>query len=424
MNKKSKKPQTKKKAVSTVVAKDSKTQKNIEVSPEIEAAKATAKHFGFIPLPPIEIEKPDIVAAKKFDESHLAIVKPWTEECDRFSGYLEEKISIMRNFAEKKWAHLGMPLTGYFEGPVKGNPHIKKALDSRTFNLEVIGMQKPIAEAMIIETAYMILKDRYPDEELVIEINSIGDKESMARFTRELTNYTKKASALLPTPLRAEIKKDMFSIFTMKDPKASEFIDNAPKPMTFLSDTSRDHFKEVLEYLESLQIPYEINHKLIGSRSYCSDTIFEIRGKKDVLAIGERYNTLAKKVWGKKDVPAVGCAILIHPHFVTKSIKKSESKGEEVTPKFYFIQFGNDAKRKSLPIINEMRKAKIAVHQALSKDKLSIQLATAEKMSIPYIIMMGQKEAIEESVVVRNMQTRVQETVHVSLLITHLKGLK
>jgi histidyl-tRNA synthetase len=142
--------------------------------------------------------------------------------------------------------------------------------ESRTFNLEVIGMSKPIAEAVAIETAYVILKERYPDEELMLEVNSIGDKESMARFARELQNYCRKESGGLPAVLKAEIKKDMFSIFTMEDERAQEFIDNAPKPMAFLSDPSRNHFKEVLEYLESLDIPYEINHKLIAAQRIAS----------------------------------------------------------------------------------------------------------------------------------------------------------
>lgn len=395
-----------------------------EICPEFEVAEATAKHYGFIPLPDIEIEKSDMYSAKRFDESHLGGVRPWSDERERFAGYLEEKIAIMRNLTEKKWSQLGMPLSGFYEGPVKGNPHIRRTTENRTFNLEIIGMSKPIAEAMIIETTFMILKDRYPDEELSIEINSIGDKESIARFVRELGSYCRKEIGKIPGAYRQELKKDIFSIFSMHDEKLEEFKDNAPKPMAYLSDVSRQHFHEVLEYLESLKIPYEVCHNLIGSRSYCTDTVFEVRGKKGILAIGERYNGLAKKIWGKKDIPALGCAILIHPHFVTKRQIKKKKKGKESEPKFYFIQFGTDAKHKSLQIIETLRQAKIPVHQALSKDKLSAQLATAEKMNIPHIIMMGQKEAMEESVVVRNMTTRVQETIHLSLLVTYLKKLK
>lgn len=230
-------------------------KKIIEVSPEFEAAEKTARHFGFVKLPEITIEPEDIKLAKKYDESHLAIVKPWSEESERFGGFLEEKISIMRNFLEKKWSDLGMPLLGYYEGPIRGNPHIKRMTDNRTINLEIIGIVKPVAEAIMMETAYMILKDRYPAEDMVIELNSIGDKESQARFARELGSYCRKEIGKLPAHLRSVIKKDIFAIFSMNDERAQDFIENAPKPMTYLSDISRTHFKEVLEYLESLGIP-------------------------------------------------------------------------------------------------------------------------------------------------------------------------
>lgn len=392
-----------------------------QISPEFEMAEYSARHFGFVELPEVEIEKADLVGAKKFSESHLAVVKPWTEDCDRFQGFLEEKIALMRNYIDKKWSNIAMPLLGYYIGPVKGNPHLKRDTDNKTFNLEIIGASKPIAEAMIIETAFVILKDRYPGVEMLVEINSIGDKESMAKFAKELHNYVRKEINKLPAEFRAEIKKDVFNLFNLKGPKVLEFVENAPKPMSFLSDTSRTHFKEVLEFLESLNIPYEINHKLIGSRSYCSETIFEIKSEREVFAIGERYNGLAKKVWGKKDVPAIGVTLHIHPHYIQNLNKKSK---KEEQAKFYFIQFGDTAKKKSLIIIESLRKAKIPVYQSLSKDKLSVQLTQAEKLNIPYIIMMGQKEAIENTVVVRHMQTRSQDTVEIDILVTHLKGLK
>ncbi len=401
-----------------------KVQKQIEVSPEFEVAASIAKHYGFIPLPPVEVEKPDITAAKKFDESHLAALHPWSVESERFGGFLEEKIAIIRNFGEKKWMTLGMPLLAYYEGPLKGNPHLRRQLETRTFNLEIIGGGKPIAEAMAIETAFVILKDRYPDEELMIEINSIGDKDSMARFARELGNYVRKEIGKLPAAAKQQVKKDMYSIFTLEDEKCQEFVDGAPKPMNYLSEASRTHFADVLDYLESLKLPYEINPKLLGNRSYCTDTIFEIKGKQGMLAIGERYNSVARKIWGKKDMPALGIAILMHPHFVMRnSVRKVKGK-KEAEPKFFFIQFGDVAKKRCLTIIEDMRKAAIPVHQSLSKDKLSLQLSVAENMRIPYIIMMGQKEAMEESVVVRNMTTRVQETVELRMLVPHLKKLK
>jgi histidyl-tRNA synthetase len=93
-------------------------------------------------------------------------------------------------------------------------------------------------------------------------------------------------------------------------------------------------------------------------------------------------------------------------------------------PKIYFIQLGNEAKLKSLNIIDILRKAHIPIAQSLSKDSLGSQLGIAEKLGIPYTIIFGVKEALENSVIVRNMSNRSQETVKIPKLLDYLKELK
>ncbi len=396
-----------------------------KTSREYEQATETAKFYGFCPVPKLSVEKEDLTKARAFHDWHSKEVHPFKEDEFKFSGFLEEKIAILRNLLEKKLAHLGMPALVYYEGPIAGNTHMRQIKREKTFNLEILGNSKSIADAMIIETAYIILAEQYPAEELCISINSIGDKESIGRFSRELANYYRKNWNELPAHCRATFKKDVFEILHCKEKECLALQENAPKAMSFLSEPSRVHFKEVLEYLESLSLPYNIEHSLVGSRSFCSGTIFEIRGtnKKNgeisIFAIGERYNGLAKKVWNKKDIPSVGVAILIHPDHVKKSSRK-----RDVAPKFYFIQFGFDAKLRSLKIMEMLRQAKIPISQSLSKDKFASQIATAEKLNIPYVIIMGQKEALEGSAVVRNMNNRSQNTVMLSDLVKYLKKLK
>ncbi len=394
-------------------------------SREYEKATQTAKFYGYFEAPKFKIEKEDFSRARAFKESHTKEVHPFREDEFKFSGYLEEKISILRTYMEKRMVHLSSPIMIYYEGPIEGNPHIRKIKREKTFNLEIIGNSKSIADVMIIETAYVILKEQYPHQNLYLHINSLGDKESLAKFVRELTLYYRKNWNVLPVHCRQTFKKDVFGLFHCKEGKCLELLEGAPKPMSFLSEPSRIHFKEILEYLESLSISYDIEHSLVGSRSFCTGTLFEIRGTNQkgtevkTLAIGERYNGLAKKIWNKKDVPAIGVAILIQPDHLKRTANKAE-----VRPKFYFIQFAFEAKLKSLKIIEMLRQAKIPVHQSLSKDKLTAQIASAEKMNIPYIIIMGQKEALENSVVVRHMNSRSQETIKIENLVKYLKKLK
>jgi len=92
--------------------------------------------------------------------------------------------------------------------------------------------------------------------------------------------------------------------------------------------------------------------------------------------------------------------------------------------KFYLIQLGFEAKMKTLAILEILRKAKCPVYQSISKDKLGSQLAAAEKMNVPYVIIFGQREAMDGTVIIRNMQNRSQDSVKIAELMNYIKKLK
>ncbi len=141
------------------------------------------------------------------------------------------------------------------------------------------------------------------------------------------------------------------------------------------------------------------------------------------IASGGRYDYLAKQVGGKKDVPAVGFSMGVDRIVEAKWYKKLNPRILK-KPKIYFIQLGAEAKLKSLNIIEALRKAHIPTAQSISKDSLGSQLAVAERLAIPYALIFGVKEAIENSVIVRDMSNRSQETVKLSKLVDYLKELK
>ncbi|MEN9649647.1 MAG: hypothetical protein RL094_614 [Candidatus Parcubacteria bacterium] len=389
-------------------------------------ADSTANHYGFVPFAGLEVEKQDIAKSKTFKDPKIKEMSGSKQDLLNFDGFLEEKIAIVRTYLDKKMADLSQPPMISYSGPLPGNPHVKKNSREHIFNLDIIGNHKSIADAIIIETSFVILKEHYEDMELSIEINCIGDKDSLARFTREFIAYYKKHLNEMPAPCRAIFKKNPFDVLGCTHDECLALQDEAPKAMSYLTEPSRIHFKELLEYIESLSLPYIINHALVGSQNYCSGVIFRIVGisKKEktckpiVLGLGERYNTVARKAWGKKEIPAIGAALAVKDDSGAKIAKKKVE-----APRFYFIQLGYDAKLKSLAIIEMLRQAKIPVVQALSRDKITTQLAAAEKLNVPYILILGQKEAIEESVTVRTMSNRSQETVPISELVAYLKKL-
>lgn len=387
----------------------------------IECVK-TARHYGFSPFEFV-VDKQDVVKTKVLKDKSIKLDG---NSVLTFEHFLEEKVAIVRNYAEKKMQDLHQPPTICFSGPLAGSSFAGKTKE-HIFNIDIIGNNKSIADAVVIETAYVILKEHQDVKELIVEVNSVGDKDSFSKFTKEFILYYKKKIADLPAELRQLFKKDPLCLASTTHDALQEFAEEAPKPIDYLSEESRTHFREVLEYLESLGLPYMINNSLIGSRNCSTGTVFQIVGieeknkteKRTTLAIGERYNSISKKALGKKEIPAVGAHILVDD----KDIKKADAIIMEEDIKFYFIHLGYDAKLKSLTILELLRTAKIPVHQALSKDKITAQLQAAEKLAVPYILLVGQKEAIENSVTVRHVETRIQETIHMDNLIEYLKKL-
>lgn len=383
----------------------------------------TARHYGFLPFE-FSVEKSDVLKAKGLKDRNSRAEH--STGVLSFENFMEEKVAILRNYVEKKMQDLHQPPTICFSGPLKGNSQGEKTRE-HVFNIDSIGNSKSIADAVVIETAYVILKENHDYDQLVVEINSVGDRDSFSRFTREFVQYYKKHIADLPAELKNLFKKDPFLLAQFDHEALIPFKDEAPKPIDFLSEESRAHFREVLEYLESLGMPYSINEYLVGTRNCSAGTVFQIIGieekskgeKRTTLAIGERYNSVARKALGKKEIPAIGAHILVDD----KDAKKSDTFIIEEDIKFYFIHLGYEAKLRSLSILELLRVSKISVHQALAKDKITVQLQAAEKLGVPYILLVGQKEAIENSVTVRHVDSRIQETIPVHALIEYLKKL-
>ncbi len=203
---------------------------------EYVKAALTASYYGFNHISDISVEREDLQKAKSYRESSFKEVKPFADSQHTFSGYFEEKIAVMRNYLDKKMSHLPQPIMIFYEGPLKGNPHIKKVFKERTFNLEIIGNPKSSAEAMIIETAFLIAKDHYPKANLSVELNSIGDKESLGRFLKEVGKYYKKHMTNLPGQCRHIAREDIFEALNCGDTACRELAEGAPKSMSYLTE--------------------------------------------------------------------------------------------------------------------------------------------------------------------------------------------
>lgn len=416
------KAKTEKKIVGKIKtqSKDNKKEESKWKSYEnLDKVGEIAVYYGFSPYKTPEAKKSDVDKNKDLCENDY-IVDITCEKDIQLNG--EEKMSLLKYYEENKMNTLPQPIMMYFKDSLKIN---KKDNSNRYANLEILGNPKSIAEATLIQTAKVMLEEE-GYQNICVEINSIGDKESMNKFTKELANYYRKHIDELHDECKHILKDDPFLVLACQHEKCKGVNVEAPKSMNFLSDYSRTHFKEVLEYLEALEIPYQINNNLLGNKKYCNETVFEIVSlpeediKVETLALGYRYDAMAKRIGLKKDVAGVGVSFFIKNR--KPELRKEITKVKK--PQVYFIQLGFEAKLLSLKVIEILRQAKIPVLQSLPKDKLGAQVSVAEKTNTPFTIIMGKKEAVEGTVMVRNMDTRFQDTVKIEDLASYMKKLE
>jgi len=357
-------------------------------------AEHTALHYGF-----------DLVDIR--DSIHTGKTTELAEE---------EKIKLMKFYGKNNDLKKDIPKKMMFYS----KPILKEKKTrgkQNNFGLDVIGVESGLAEAFVIKTALSILQDEgYKD--LAVRINAIGDKESVKRFEKELATFYKKHLDILKAADQKKVKEgNSLEVFSSDKEYLEELHAEAPKPLFFLSEESSTHFKEVLEYLEEINMSYEIDNELMGNRNYFSKTIFVITGSEakgkpiKELARGGRYDELASDVTRKRKIAAVGLSMDFKAR--AKVPKKTKAKTSKHDVNIHLIKIGFNARLKSFEIMEAMRKLDIPLNHSMDETKISRQIEHAVENDSRYALIVGHKEATEGKVLIRDMETFSQNEVKV-----------
>ncbi|HWA31944.1 MAG TPA: histidine--tRNA ligase, partial [Candidatus Paceibacterota bacterium] len=399
-----------------------------------EKAQEVAVYYGFKPIETPVMEYEDtfttsIGIGTDIVDKEMYTLK--TKGGDHLALRPEHTAPLMRAYIEQGMQTWPQPVMFYQYGPIfrHDKPQRGRYRQFYQFDLDVLGSDKAIMDALVIKAGVSILEEAGAAN-LVVDINSIGDKECRGAYLRELTAYYRKHIKDLAPIDRERLKTNPLRILDSKEEKTVAINADAPDSISYLCAACKKHFKEVLEYLEEMGIAYNMNKNLVRGLSYYTRTVFEIYSDAGVegegpmqIASGGRYDYLARQLGSKRDVPAVGFSVGVD-RVVSAPWYKKLSPRIIKKPKMYFIQLGTEAKLKSLNIIETLRKAHVPIAQSLSKDSLGSQLAIAEKLAIPYAIIFGVKEALDNTVIIRNMSNRSQETVKLAKLLEYLREIK
>jgi histidyl-tRNA synthetase len=292
------------------------------------------------------------------------------------------------------------------------------------FGFEILGEQNPALDAQVILIFYKILKE-LGFENLVIKINSIGDSFCRPYYKKVLVSYLKHRAYALCPDCKRRLKENPLRILDCKQDRCRQIVSQAPQILNHLCEGCKNHLKSVLEFLDELQLPYNLDPYLVRGLDYYTKTVFEIFEESEkgraigALAGGGRYDNLAK-ILGGGEVPAVGGAAGVER--IIELMKENQVKlPKERKPKIFLAQIGELAKKKSLKLIEEFREEKIPIYESIGKDSLKSQMKLADKFGVRYVLIFGQQEALNDEILLRDMETGKQKKLRLKNLIKEIK---
>ena len=368
----------------------------------LHKASAVGQYYGFTPF--------SSLAAKARGSVKRYAGYPETLANLKLDPIAEIVASFLKQFQTVESAPSPrQPLFLWHTNIAPGRPAPKKA----TVQFHAFGTDRALSEALIIRALIALCRDLF-HEEPVVRINSMGDKETRARYARELGNFFKKRGTTLPEECIACAKRDTFEAAELAI--ARECAEDLPAPTEHLSDASRKRFEDLLEYLEMTETPYELARDLISRGGAWSDTCFELVCGGQRVAWGSRYNDFTRHFFPGTPLSATGAV------FQIASSGKVVAKTKQSRLRFSFVHIGDEAKRISIQLAEDFRKAHVPLAQNIGVESLTEQMYLAERRGSPYLLIMGRKEALEGTAILRNRATQVETILPLLGLVERLKS--
>jgi len=335
---------------------------------------------------------------------------------------------VVRSYFEQGMQSWIQPVRLWYFGPFfrHERPQYGRYRQFHQFGFEVLNSESSIIDAEIIKISFDILKE-LGFKNLKIKINSIGCNNCRPYYKKILKNYFKSRKKSLCRDCKRRLKENVLRILDCKQEKCQRIANLAPQSIDYLCPECKNHFKQLLEYLDYLEIPYQLDTHLVRGLDYYTKTVFEVFEDSDIgkcigaLIGGGRYDNLAELI-GFEKIPACGAAGGIE-RMIELMKKKKVLKTKIKKKRFFLIQIGNLAKKKSIKLLEEFRKNKIEVLASLDRDSLKSQLRVADKMGVKYVLILGQKEVLDKSILIRDMETKKQRSIKLKNVLKEIKKL-
>nr|YP_009394228.1 Histidine-tRNA ligase [Rhodomela confervoides]ARW62790.1 Histidine-tRNA ligase [Rhodomela confervoides] len=337
----------------------------------------------------------------------------------------EGTASIARAFISNK-LHLKQKINRlWYLGPMfrYERPQKGRQRQFHQLGIECIGSTMPIADVEVIRLATKTL-EALKCKKYQLEINSIGNAKEREEYKIALVNYLDKYTNDLDKDSKRRIETNPLRILDSKDLKTQEILIQAPKLKNYLDKISLNHFYEVCNNLEYLNIPYKINENLVRGLDYYNYTAFEIKTQdshhQNTICGGGRYDQLIKSLGGPS-TPAVGWAIGLERLIMITEANLNKKNNQNI---IYIATQNNNNYYVVWDIINKLEIYQIRFELDLSNNTLLKQIKRANQVKAKICLILGEDEIYNKYITIKWLATSTQQKIYFSELEKYLKYLK
>ena len=338
----------------------------------------------------------------------------------------EGTAGVVRSYIENKmFGDPNQPVKVYYNGTMYRyeRPQSGRDRELTQFGMEVLGSDDPMSDAEVISLAVNIYK-MLGLKEIKVNINSLGDNESRTKYRAALIEYFKPHIGDFCEDCKERLEKNPLRILDCKVDAENEILKKAPKTLDYLNDESRIRFNKVQEYLDIMQIDYEINPTIVRGLDYYNHTVFEIEakvegfGSNNVLGGGGRYNGLVNQLDGP-DTPCVGFACGLGR--LVKALELEKVKMPIVEDIDLFLMYVNeDEKKYAAYLSQELRLAGFIVDTEYTGRALKGQFKQADRLNAKFTCVLNSEDLNNNEIKIKNNETKTEEIISLDVLIYYL----
>ncbi|MFC1901789.1 histidine--tRNA ligase [Chloroflexota bacterium] len=385
-----------------------------------QEAAATCRLYGYRRIDSPTFEETGLFTRSVGQETDIVEKEMYTFE-DKGGKTItlrpEGTASVCRAYQEHGMHNLPQPVKLYYLASIfrYERPQAGRLREHHQFGCEAIGDDDPALDAEVIDMAWRFLLSLNL-RNLSLQLNSIGCKRCRPGYLNALTSHYHQQATGLCNDCQTRLNRNPLRLLDCKQPACQPAAREAPRSADYLCPECGAHFSRLQAHLELLNIPFNINHRLVRGLDYYTRTVFEIQpedaGGQSTLGGGGRYDDLIEELGGKP-TPAIGFAAGIER--IILNLKKQGAAIPTPPQLQVFIAYmGDEARNESIKLASHLRQAGISTAAATGSKSLKAQMRQANSLGAGHTVIIGEEEIKTGTVTVRDMANARQSTVPIN----------